>query len=271
MLPAKFRRTLIAALVAPALAAPAAVLADQHGSPQAQQQSAPQLQPSDRRASQVIGMEVKNPQGDTIGEIKDLVINTQSGKLEYAALAHGGFLGLGEDLYAYPASRFKSGKERDELVLDVTDEQLEQSAGFDDDNWPKVREDRSYWADVDERFGRDSDRSAAVGGSAQAEQEQRQFVRASELMDKDVKGPSDNQKLGSVEDLVVNLQQGEIRFAVIDAGNDRLVPASMDDLTVRSDEGELAVRYDRDKLDMSKAFDEDQWPEGLRRQPGSGS
>ena len=269
MLPAKFRRTLIAALVAPALAAPAAVLAEQHASPQAQQQSAPHLQQSDRRASQLIGMEVKNPQGDTIGEIKDLVIDTQSGKVEYAALAHGGFLGLGEDLYAYPASRFKSGKERDELVLDVSKEQLEQSAGFDDDNWPKVREDRSYWADVDERFGRDSDRSAAVGGSAQ--QEQRQFVRASELMDKDVKGPSDNQKLGSVEDLVVNLQQGEIRFAVIDAGEDRLVPASMDELTVRSDAGELAVRYDRDKLDLSKAFDEDQWPEGLRRQSGSGS
>jgi len=265
MLPAKFRRTLIATLVAPALAVPAAVLAEQHGTPQAQQQqSAPQLQHSDMRASQLIGMEVNNPQGDTIGEIKDLVIDTQSGKLEYAALAHGGFLGLGEDLYAYPVSRFLPGQEREELVLDVTKEQLEQSAGFDDDNWPKVREDRSFWADVDERLGREGERSAATGGSAQAGQQERQFVRASELMDKDVKGPNDNSKLGSVEDLVVNLQQGEIRFAVIDVGEDRLVPASMDDLTVRSDDGDLAVRYDRDQLDLSRAFDKDQWPAELR-------
>lgn len=270
MLPAKFRRTLIAALVAPALAAPAAVLAEQHATPQAQrqQQSAPQLQQSDMRASQVVGMDVKNPQGDTIGKIKDLVIDTQSGKVEYAALAHGGFLGLGEDLYAYPVSRFQPGQERDQLVLDVTKEQLEQSAGFDDDDWPKMREDRSFWANVDERFGRDADRSAATGGSAQAEQQPpRQFVRASELMDKQVTGP-DNLELGKIEDLVINLQQGEIRFAVIDTeGDDRLVPASMDDLKVRSDGGDLAVQYDRDKLDLSKAFDKDQWPEELRAQP----
>jgi hypothetical protein len=40
---------------------------------------------------------------------------------------------------------------------------------------------------------------------------------------------------------------------------------------VRDDGGEPAVRYERKRMDLSRAFDKDQWPEQLRRESGSGS
>jgi sporulation protein YlmC with PRC-barrel domain len=278
MLSRKFRRTVMAALVAPALAVPAAVLAEgnqqqsqqRQSSQQSAAQSPIQLQRDDIRASQLTGMEVKNAQGEDLGEVKDIVIDARSGKVEYVALAHGGILGIGEDLFAYPVSAFSRGADRDELVLnaDVTEEQLEDSQGFNDENWPKLRSDEGYWAGIDRRFGADRPGDASTGSSAGQE---RSFVRASEIADKSVQDRAGND-LGQIEDLVVNLNDGQVRFAVIDtAGDDTLVPVPMDALSVRDDGGEPAVRYERERMDLSGAFDKDQWPEQLRRESGSGS
>lgn len=208
MMSTRFKRSLMAAIVAPALALPVAGLAegmqnDRQGAVQEQsRQSQAALGAQEMRASEIIGMQVENREGEDIGEIKDLVIDRASGRVEYAALEHGGFLGMGEDLFAYPMSAFGQGAEEDKLVLNVPEERLDNREGFNDDNWPKVREDRDYWASIDRDFGMGEEDSAAAGGTAQAE---RQFVRASELMDRD-----------GVEDLVVSLQDGAVRHALVE-------------------------------------------------------
>jgi sporulation protein YlmC with PRC-barrel domain len=318
MLPSKFKRNLIAAMVVPALAAPAAVLAagqqqerqGQAGATQQQidpaqqqidQQGAMQFKPDDRRASQLIGMDVRSPQDENLGEIRDLVIDTQTGKIEYVALAHGGFLGLGEDLYAYPLDAFEPAPDRDQLVLNVTREQLQQAQGFSSDDWPKVREDRGFWDRVTDAFGRDrtpaagatapaqpttgeaaagatapqqpqqverqpADATPPAAPQAQPQLEEQQFIRASDLKGEQVRDQA-GAELGQIEDLVVNMGDGEVRFAVIDtAGDDRMVPVSMEDIQVVRDNDRTTVQYTKDKLDLSQAFDRDQWPEALRAQ-----
>ncbi len=54
------------------------------------------------RASQLIGMNIQNEQGKSLGEINDLVLDANSGKIRYAAVTYGGFLGVGDKLFAVP-------------------------------------------------------------------------------------------------------------------------------------------------------------------------
>jgi sporulation protein YlmC with PRC-barrel domain len=94
------------------------------------------------RASTIESMKVLNAAGEDIGKIKDLVIDFNSGKVQYAALDFGGFLGIGDKLFAVPWSSFKyvegSGRADRHLVLNVNKEQLKNAPGFDKNHWPDM-------------------------------------------------------------------------------------------------------------------------------------
>lgn len=117
------------------------------------------------RASQLIGMEIQNSQGEDIGDIEDLVLEAASGKIKYAAVSYGGFLGLGDKLFAVPWEAFqaKPGENREEyvLMLDVSEQELENAQGFSEDNWPDFG-DRKFTEQVDKRYG--VDRTEQNGG-----------------------------------------------------------------------------------------------------------
>src|SRR5215813_1151152 len=54
------------------------------------------------RASKVIGADVENPQGEKLGDIRDIVLDPATGRIRYAVLGSGGFLSLGEKYFAIP-------------------------------------------------------------------------------------------------------------------------------------------------------------------------
>ncbi len=86
---------------------------------------------STSNSSDLIGKLVKNPDGKTIGKIKDLVINWRSGGyIEYAVLSLGGFLGLGDDCFAVPWETLKQSGNREYFVLNVSEEHLKDASGF---------------------------------------------------------------------------------------------------------------------------------------------
>jgi sporulation protein YlmC with PRC-barrel domain len=267
MLPKRFRRTLVAAAIAPALAVTGVVVAagdSRQAEPQQQSQQM-ELEPSDLRASRLTGMDVRNAEGAELGDVQDLVIDMRTGQVAYVALAHGGILGMGEDLYAYPVKAFSLSSDREELVLDATEEQIESSRGFNEESWPKLRGDRDYWWGIERRFGARKPASADAG----AEQDAFRFVRASELVDRTVQDRSGNE-IGEIEDIVVSLDDGQIRFAVLDtADDDMLVPVPMEALSVREALGAAAgepyeplVRYEKERMDLSQAFDRQEWESG---------
>jgi sporulation protein YlmC with PRC-barrel domain len=110
------------------------------------------------RASNLIGMNVTNPAGEKLGSINDLVVDPKTGTIRYAALARGGFLGIGEKLVAVPWEAFEFqtkdveqrafrgddeseatgvvSKDRFTLILNIDAKTLEEHPGFDD-TWPK--------------------------------------------------------------------------------------------------------------------------------------
>ncbi|MBO6783334.1 MAG: PRC-barrel domain-containing protein [Alphaproteobacteria bacterium] len=87
-------------------------------------------------ATSINGDKVVNPQGEDLGKIEDLMIDLESGTVRYAVMSFGGFLGMGDKLFAVPmdALHVKSGDEA--FVLNATEEKLKNAPGFDKDDWP---------------------------------------------------------------------------------------------------------------------------------------
>ncbi len=105
------------------------------------------------KASSIIGTDVVNPQGDSLGDIKEVVIDSQTGRVAYAVVSFGGFLSMGEKLFAIPFSSFTYNAEENEYVLDVSKERLEAAPGFDADHWPSMH-DEKWNREVYKYYGR---------------------------------------------------------------------------------------------------------------------
>jgi len=112
------------------------------------------------KASSIVGMKVKNQNDETLGAIEDLVVDLQTGKISYAVLGVGGFLGIGEKYIAVPPSSFSPGLDEKTLVLNADKAKIQAAPGFVKTNWPDFR--NPEWA---EGFW-DTDKNASVGGSA---------------------------------------------------------------------------------------------------------
>ncbi len=88
-------------------------------------------------ASTIMDDTVVNPAGEELGNIEELMIDLDGGRVSYAVLSFGGFLGLGDKLFAIPWEAFTLDPEEEVFVLDVNKETLENAPGFDEDDWPE--------------------------------------------------------------------------------------------------------------------------------------
>ena len=94
-------------------------------------------------ASTLNGDNVVNKAGEDVGKIDEIMIDTPTGRVAYAVLSFGGFLGMGDKLFAIPWSRLSLDESRKVFVLDVDRATLEKAPGFDKDNWPDMA-DRAW-------------------------------------------------------------------------------------------------------------------------------
>ncbi|QDV23146.1 PRC-barrel domain-containing protein [Aureliella helgolandensis] len=109
------------------------------------------------RASKLMGMNIQNAQGESVGEVSDLVMDSRTGKINYLAVTYGGFLGIGNKMFAVPFGAFRcqpatDGTHDTTLILDVTPEQLEGAQGFDEESWPNFA-DRKFTQELNRRYG----------------------------------------------------------------------------------------------------------------------
>ena len=95
-------------------------------------------------ASDFDGEDVVNHLGETIGEIEEIMLDVRSGRIAYAVLACGGFLGIGEKYFAIPWRALTLDTDRKVFVLDVDKQRLENAPGFDKDHWPSMADPQ--WA-----------------------------------------------------------------------------------------------------------------------------
>ena len=89
-------------------------------------------------ASSLKGDKVVNHQGEDLGEIQEIMIDLDRGRIAYAVLSFGGFLGMGDKLFAIPWQAFSVDTVQKRLVLDTKKELLEKATGFDKSDWPNM-------------------------------------------------------------------------------------------------------------------------------------
>jgi sporulation protein YlmC with PRC-barrel domain len=112
----------------------------------------PNINPTMHRGSKLIGADVENPQGQDLGDIKDVVIDGQTGRVAYVVIAFGGLMGLGDKYFAVPfeALRAEPGQkpgDRERYLLSMDKERMKNAPGFDQNNWPNMA-DRTWGATI---------------------------------------------------------------------------------------------------------------------------
>jgi sporulation protein YlmC with PRC-barrel domain len=89
-------------------------------------------------ADTLLGNDVYNLAGNDLGDIKEILLDMQTGRVSYAVLSFGGFLGMGSKLFAVPWRALKLDTVNKRFILDVAKERLENAPGFDKDSWPDM-------------------------------------------------------------------------------------------------------------------------------------
>src|SRR5436190_9309669 len=95
-------------------------------------------------AATLTGETVNSTNGDDLGKIEAIMLDVRSGRIAYAVLSFGGFLGFGSKLFAIPWNALTLDAKEERFVLNVTKEKLENAEGFDKDNWPAMAD--TAWA-----------------------------------------------------------------------------------------------------------------------------
>lgn len=89
-------------------------------------------------ANTLQGEDVYSHKDEDLGDIKEIMLDMQTGRVAYAVLSFGGFLGIADKLFAVPWSALKLDTENKRFILNVDKERLESAPGFDKDHWPDM-------------------------------------------------------------------------------------------------------------------------------------
>lgn len=106
------------------------------------------------KSAEVIGVTVKNPEGDKLGKIEEIVLDKLSGQVHYVVLSFGGILGMGDKFFAFPWKSISYSKDDKSFILNVSKEKLKGAKGFDKDHWPDMAQEQ--WAQDIKSYYNDS-------------------------------------------------------------------------------------------------------------------
>lgn len=105
-------------------------------------------------ASTLEGDRVLSTEGDEVGKVKDIMLDVQSGRIAYAVMSSGGFLGIGDKLLAIPWNALTLDTTRKCFLLALSSERVKNAPGFDKDHWPSMA-DRTWATSLHQYYGRE--------------------------------------------------------------------------------------------------------------------
>ena len=95
---------------------------------------------------------VRNSNGEDLGKVIDFMIDLDTGNIIYSVLSFGGFLGMGDKLFAIPWEALRVDTTDEVFVLDIDKDRLEDAPGFNKDDWPS-RADTTFINNVYTHYG----------------------------------------------------------------------------------------------------------------------
>jgi sporulation protein YlmC with PRC-barrel domain len=202
------------------------------------------------RASNLIGQNVKSPQGKSLGAITDLIVDMNTGKVRYAMLSFDPGIFSRERLFAVPTNELKWGPGKNDVVYNMTRERLE-NAGVEKRDWPNAVRNRDYLAGLDRTYR-----------IVQPSQDRGAFS-ASELLGKDVNGRQ-GEEIGEIRDLVMDMNGQRVHYAVFAfdpswTAPEKLFAFPLSAFTFTQGKDELALNLDRSTLKGMRSFDHNLW------------
>ena len=119
-------------------------------------------------ADTLMGEDVYIQRGEDLGDIKEIMLDMNNGKVAYAVLSFGGFLGMGDKLFAVPWNALTLDTENKRFILDVDKDRLESAPGFDKDDWPDMA-DPTWQSTIHSYYGMKAYTDADYGERKQHE------------------------------------------------------------------------------------------------------
>lgn len=87
------------------------------------------------KSATIIGAKVFNRQSEHVGKVEEVVVNVLDGNIAYLVITFGGFLGMGEKLYAVPWKALYYDHALEAYLLNVSKEQIERAPAFEKEAW----------------------------------------------------------------------------------------------------------------------------------------
>jgi len=270
------------------------------------------------KASEVIGMAVENYQGEKLGNVEDVAVDVESGRIVQVILSTGGFLGIGESQSAVPPGALHHDVAKKILHLDADKTKLSGAPKFETAKWAEYC-DSNHLSEVYGYYGqepafrfihrgdavldglrnpdgqvirdgqitrdgqRNTDRVPNTTSTRRADgtwEKDRisgdsqtmipvsrlgQIQKASKLMGTAVNNRQ-NEKLGDVEDIILDLSSGRIVALVISSGGflgigDELSAVPPTALQFSTDRETLQLDTTKEAFTSAPHFKSNQWPD----------
>ena len=259
----------------------------------------PQARSPDRlndaaKASDVIGMTVKNYQNEKLGKVEDLAVDVESGRIVQVVLSTGGFLGIGDTLTAVPPGALHRDVAQNVLHLDADKEKVKNSPPFEMSKWGECCDSNRLSA-VYRHYGQepafkfihkgdaisdgqrdtvstrradgtwDKDRLSTECQAMIPASRLSQVQKASKLMGTAVKNLQD-EKLGKVDNILVDLPSGRIVAVIVSSGGflgmgDELSAIPPSALRFTTERDTLQLDTSKEMLSAAPHFKANQWPD----------
>lgn len=215
--------------------------------------------------NKLIGSSVMGSADKEVGEIQDIVVDLESGRVLYVVLDTT--REFGDDHIAIPPSLFGQGQSRGDTVhlrLKGDEQKLKNAPKFTGDiDKPNQLGQASFVSQIYQHFGQSAwwqGQPAANTGSFN------NVHKASDLPGMNIKNVSD-QDIGEVNHVMMNLPAGRVVYVVFDPSDNfasednNLYALPPNALTLHSDKKTLVSNLTKDKLAGAPHFTRDNWAE----------
>jgi sporulation protein YlmC with PRC-barrel domain len=245
------------------------------------------------KASDVIGMTVKNYQDEKLGKIEELAVDVESGRIVQVIISTGGLAGVGDRLTAVPPGALHYDVTNKVLHLDANKEKLKSAPEFKTAKWAECC-DNEHLSSVYTYYGQQSafkfihkgdpkDGAANTTATRNADgtwnkdrltgesqwmipaSRLGKLQKASKVMGLPVKNQQD-EKLGKVDNMLVDVQSGRIVALVVSSGGflglgDELSAVPPTALRFNTEHDALQLDTTKEMLSAAPHFKADQWPD----------
>lgn len=214
-----------------------------------------------QKATDLTGKSIRNAASEDLGTLQDIVVDAKSGRILYGVVSYGGFMGLGDKLFAVPWHSLELPTDAKKFVLEVDQERLKSAEGFNQNQWPNFADER--WATSNyQHYGQKpywNDGSAGDSYRDRWTQKVAVWQKTSDLCGKSVR-TTGSEDLGTMSDLAIDPDSGRIIYGIL-SFDGKLFAVPWNAVSLTDDAKYFTVNVDKTALKNADGFSSDRWPD----------